>query len=389
MTTNKKSFFSTLAVGLVGGAIGAGSVVTFYPSHIAVPSAVASAATLPQSGSVTPQGDAIADLVEKVGPAVVNIDTISREVNPMANLSPFFRGFGFFDEDYKPYIERKGVGSGFIIETNGLVVTNFHVVKGAKDLKVTLPNGKKYQGKIVGQDPDSDLALVKIEAKGLPFLELADPNNLRVGQWVVAIGSPLGLQHSVTAGILSAVNRDIDLNRRVNFLQTDAPINPGNSGGPLLNMTGQVIGVNTAVASQAQGIGFAVPVNTLREVLPQLKAHGKTEKSWIGVDIRELPEDRSRMFYPSEYGVLIARVVPKSPAAKAGLQPGDVIQKVDGKEVKTGKELINSIISKAAGTQIQLVVAREGQTRSITLKVEHRPEQVEQQEQEQGNPIAP
>lgn len=388
MTPNKKSFFSTLAVGLVGGAIGAGSIVTFYPTHITAPSAVASAATLPQSGSVTPQGDAIADLVEKVGPAVVNIDTVSREVNPMANLSPFFRGFGFFEEDAKPYIERKGIGSGFIVDTNGLVVTNYHVVRGAKELKVTLPNGKKFNGKVVGQDSDSDLALVKIDGKGLPFLELAEPANLRVGQWVVAIGSPLGLQHSVTAGILSAVNRDIDLNRRVNFLQTDAPINPGNSGGPLLNMAGQVIGVNTAVASQAQGIGFAIPVNTLREVLPQLKAHGKTEKSWIGVDIRDLPEDRSRMFFPSEYGVMIARVVPKSPAAKAGLQAGDVIQKVNGKEVKSGKELVNSIISKSAGTEIQLLVAREGQTRSFTLKVEHRPDEVEQQ-QEQESPEAP
>lgn len=372
MKTNVYSLVTAAAVGAVGGALGAGTVWTMNSPQMSPPAIAAPVVHQIQGGEI------IADLVERVGPAVVNIDTVSRQV--VRSMDPFF---GFFGDEGPRIQERKGSGSGFIVEANGLIVTNNHVIRGAKDIKVTLPDGRKFNGRVVGKDPASDLALVKIDGKNLPVLEMEDPGKIRVGQQVIAIGSPLGLQHSVTSGILSAVNRDIELNRRINFLQTDAPINPGNSGGPLLNLSGKVIGVNTAVAAQAQGIGFAVPVSTLKDVLPQLKSKGKAEHSWIGVGIRALPENKNKMFFPADHGVIVVQVTPQSPAEKAGIQPGDVVLEVDQKRIDKEQDLISSVSGKRPGTKITLLVSREGQKKTLTVQVEAMPEAVQQPESEE------
>jgi serine protease Do len=255
-------------------------------------------------------------------------------------------------------------------------VTNNHVIAGANDLTVTLPDGKKFKGKILGADPGSDLAVVKVDAQNLPSLRLAAPETLRVGQWTVAIGSPLGLTHSVTAGILSAMDREVAVNNRVGFLQTSTPINPGNSGGPLLDMHGRVIGVNTAVAANAQGIGFAVPVDTVARVIPQLREHGKVDRPWLGVGLKDLPDDRAQMFYPEEAGVLVAQIDPDGPARVAGLREGDVVTAMNGKPVKSAHELIVAIGNLKVGTTINLEVSRSGQRKTLSVKLSQMPQRL-------------
>lgn len=372
----------SLSFGIGGGALGAGAVMWAKPGDHAPAYAASQTPQVPVR-AVSPQGEIIADLVEKVGPAVVNIDTVSRRTVVQQPMNPFFGmdPFGFADPrlsrpQTRTY-EQKGVGSGFIIDPKGLVVTNNHVVSKANELTVTLPDGRKFKGKVIGKDSASDLALVKIEGKDLPSLKLANPDSIRVGQWVVAIGSPLGLKYSVTAGILSAVNRE-GIKNRVGFLQTDAPINPGNSGGPLMNLQGEVIGVNTAIIQHAQGIGFAVPVDTVSRVVPQLETKGRVERAWIGVGLADLPEDRSRMFYPAEHGALVARVEPKSPADKAGLTDGDVILALDGQKIEDAAALMRAVSSMNIGEKVKLQVNRRGQTKDLTLTLGKMPDQLVQ-----------
>jgi len=408
---SKTLIANLLTVGLAatGGAAGTYAMLAHQG---AVPPALAATADAPGTDSqvmarVTSRlaGDEpIADLVERVGAAVVNIDTETRQRNPFygQEQDPFFGFFGPFGgmggpgggnphQGQGPFLVRKGVGSGFVLEADGYIVTNHHVIAGASKLRVTMTDGRKLEGKVVGQDPNTDLALVKVEAKGLPTLPLTDPATLRVGERVIAIGSPLGLQHTVTAGILSAVNRDVQVNPRVGFLQTDAPINPGNSGGPLLNLKGEVIGVNTAVARDGQGIGFAIPVTTLKQVLPQLKAKGRVERAWLGVGVRDLPEERDKMFFPVEKGAVVTQVTEGSPAAKAGLAPGDVILEVQGKAIGSAAELIWSISNRSKGDKVTLLVMREGQRKRLEVVLDRMPEQVsramnqaQEQEQQQG-----
>jgi serine protease Do len=373
----------SLSLGVGGGVLGAGAVV-WSKSGTPAPAYAASQTPHVQTRAVSPQGETIADLVEKVGPAVVNIDTVSRRTVVQQPIHPFFGFDPFFGGESRPQTrtyEQKGVGSGFIIDPKGLVVTNDHVISKANELTVTLPDGRKFKGKVIGRDAASDLALVKIEGKDLPSLKLANADSIRVGQWVVAIGSPLGLKYSVTAGILSAVNRE-GIKNRVGFLQTDAPINPGNSGGPLMNLQGEVIGVNTAIIQNAQGIGFAVPVDTVSRVIPQLETKGRVERAWIGVGLADLPEDRSRMFYPAEYGALIARIEPKSPADKAGLAEGDVIMALDGHKIDDAGALMRAVNGLGIGDKAKLTVNRRGQTKELTLTLGKMPEQIQQAAEE-------
>ncbi|MEB3196695.1 MAG: trypsin-like peptidase domain-containing protein [Candidatus Sericytochromatia bacterium] len=360
------------ALGALGGVVG----VRLFPADGPLTPLSATPAVAEEIKVSPPQGgeDGIADLVDKVKVAVVNIDTVAHRLVPN-QLDPF--RFFFEGGGDQPPVQReeKGVGSGFVVGANGLIVTNHHVVRGADKLTVTFHDGKKFPGKVIGQDPGTDLALVRIEAKGLSTLKLADPERLRVGQYVVAMGSPLGLSQSVTTGILSAINRDIALNARVGFLQTDAPINPGNSGGPLLNLRGEVIGVNTAIAARGQGIGFAVPVETVRVVLPQLEKSGRVERPWLGVGITGLPEDRSKMFYPVEHGVLVGRVERGGPAEAAGLVTGDVILSVNGQTLESPGELIREVAKHSPGETVELLVSRQGQTKTFKLKLQKMPEQ--------------
>ncbi len=378
----------SLSLGVGGGVLGAGAVM-WTRSDTPGPAYAAQTPHV-QARAVSAQGEIIADLVEKVGPAVVNIDTVSRRTVVQQPMHPFFGFDPFGSQDPRSArpqtrtYEQKGVGSGFIIDPKGLVVTNDHVVSKATDLTVTLPDGRKFKGKVIGRDSASDLAVVKIEGKDLPFLKLANPDSIRVGQWVVAIGSPLGLKYSVTAGILSAVNRE-GIKNRVGFLQTDAPINPGNSGGPLMNLQGEVIGVNSAIIQNAQGIGFAVPVDTVSRVVPQLEAKGRVERAWLGVGLADLPDDRSRMFYPAEYGALIARIEPKSPADKAGLAEGDVVLALDDKKIEDSAALMRAVSAMDIGDKAKLKVNRRGQTKELTLTLGKMPEQISQAADESEN----
>ncbi len=321
----------------------------------------------------------IADLVEKAAPAVVNLDTIKRRPNPMRDLDPFFHGFLGTDRRGMPsYFEQRGVGSGFVIDSKGLIVTNHHVTQGVTAIKVTFPDGRSFQGKVIGQDPGTDLALVSIDAKGLPTLSFGDPRGVRVGEWVVAIGSPLGLSTTVTAGIVSALKRSVAISERVEFLQTDAPINPGNSGGPLLNLKGEVIGINTAIAARAQGIGFAIPVETARFVVSELRAKGKVERPWMGLFIEV-----------EEAGLKVREVSPGGPASRAGILAGDVILELEGKKVSAAEDLIRALGDRRVGDKVRLALSRQGRRQQLILVLGVMPPEVEQpRSEESGRPDA-
>jgi serine protease Do len=364
----------TFALGL-GGGVAATHYAPALDTRLSLAAKPAEAA--PIQVTTPAMEDGIADLVDKVKVAVVNIDTEAHRRVQRQVIDPFqfFNGDGQMQMQPQEQVQ-KGTGSGFIVREDGLIVTNNHVIQGADKLTVTLSNGEKRQGRVIGADPGTDLAVVKIEGKGLPTLKFADGSHLRVGQYVLAVGSPLGLQQTVTTGILSAINRDISLNARVGFLQTDAAINPGNSGGPLLNMKGEVVGVNTAIAARGQGIGFAIPVDTVNQVLPQLEAKGKVERAWIGVGVGNLPEDKSKMFYPADYGALVGRAEPNSPAAKAGLIPGDVITAIDGKKVENAAGLIREVNKYAAGKTVALSVSRQGQQKTIPVTLDKMPDKL-------------
>lgn len=316
---------------------------------------------------------------KKVAPSVVNIDTVS--IVTTAPSIPFqFRDFfppGFFQNQQQV----KGAGSGFIIRSDGYILTNEHVVRDAQSLKVTLYGGKKYDGRVVGTDPETDLAVVKIDEKNLPAVEMGDSNNLEPGQWVVAIGNPYGFHDTVTAGIISALGRSLeDPSRSGNLIQTDAAINPGNSGGPLVDLDGKVIGINEAIIANAQGIGFAIPINLAKNIAEELIKKGKVERPatpWLGVGLVEIT-DRIAEYYglPNQDGAII-QVFPNSPAAKAGLMDGDVIKEINRKKIKTPQDVVDFITSRKVGEEIEILVFRDKDYKVFKVKLEAKPQEQE------------
>jgi len=328
----------------------------------------------------------IAEAVERVGPAVVRIDS-ARSVSSSKNMpdafrNPFFKRF-FGNETpapSEPRVER-GTGSGFIISSDGRLITNAHVIAGSDTVKVTLKDGRTFDGRVVGVDSVTDVAVVKINASGLPTLRLGTSEKLIPGEWAIAIGNPLGLDNTVTVGIISALDRSSSQvgvpEKRVTFIQTDAAINPGNSGGPLLNARGDVIGVNTAIRANAQGLGFAIPIETVQRIANQLFTKGRVEHPYLGIkmvtltpDLRkEINQDNQAGFkVTQDTGVLIVRVMKDSPAAAAGLQPGDVIQKVAGKPIKSGAEVQQQVDASALGQELQIEVTRQGKTEALRVR---------------------
>jgi len=319
--------------------------------------------------------DIVADIVERVSPAVVNIDTLRIAVyrSPLAPFfsDPFFRRFFGDIPELERQVPQKGIGTGFVFRSDGYILTNEHVIRGANKIKVTFIDGKEYEGKVIGADPLTDIAVVKIDADNLPTIPLGDSDKARVGEFVIAIGNPYGLSHTVTVGVLSAKGRPIsagDSGREYeNFLQTDAAINPGNSGGPLLNLRGEVIGINTAILPYAQGIGFAIPINMAKSILEQLIEKGRVVRAWLGVYIQDLTPELAQKFGLSEAkGALVADISKGSPAEKAGLRRGDIILKVDGKEIPTVSSLQQEIRSRRPGERVRLEVWRDG--KSIVLE---------------------
>jgi Do/DeqQ family serine protease len=335
----------------------------------------------------------ITSVVQQVGPAVVRIDA-SRTVKtriPDAFNDPFFREF--FGSRLPQIPEErveKGTGSGFIINADGEILTNAHVVDGADTVDVTLKDGRTFTGKVMGTDPVTDVAVVKIEAENLPTVKIGDSEKLQPGEWAIAIGNPLGLDNTVTVGIISATGRTSSQvgvpDKRVAFIQTDAAINPGNSGGPLLNQRGEVIGMNTAIIQGAQGLGFAIPINRAQDISRQLIATGKVEHPYLGIQMVTLTPELKKeinnnpnagLTVEEEEGVLVLKVMSNSPAAKAGLRAGDVIKQINGEVVKDANTVQQAVEKGSVGSDMQIALRRNGQ--NVTIAVQPAAVPVEQQ----------
>lgn len=330
------------------------------------------------------------DLADKAGKAVVNIYTTKTVEGPQ--VQEFFQGlpkgehpFGQFFDQFREFFgdrfqgsrKQRSLGSGFIISQDGLIVTNHHVVKGADKINIKFRAGeeeKSYPAQVIGTDSETDLALLRIDADmKLPTLEFGDSDEMQVGQWVMAIGNPFGLDHTVTAGIISAKGRVIGAGPYDNFLQTDASINPGNSGGPLLNMDGEVIGINTAIVASGQGIGFAIPSNLAEDVIQQLKKYKKVRRGWLGVTIQDLEEGTAKALgFDKSRGALVASVRPGDPAAKAGIKEGDIIISVNGDAVEDASDLTRQIGKLPPGDNIHVTLWRNGKVLEKELELGER-----------------
>jgi serine protease Do len=325
-----------------------------------------------------PIQSSFAAIVEKLSPSVVNIKVtkVQKADFPISALpeGPFrdhFRHF-FDDKDMVPR-ERpvEGAGSGVIVSADGLVLTNNHVVEGAKEVRVTLADQRELKANIVGRDPRTDLAVLRVQEAGeLQAARLGDSDNLKVGDWVLAIGNPFGLSHTLTSGIVSAKGRVLGAGPYDDFIQTDASINPGNSGGPLFNMQGEVVGINTAIIPNGQGIGFAVPVNMARQLMPELVEHGEVTRGYIGVNIQAVTPDLARaMELKKPEGALVADVVSERPADQAGIKRGDVIVSFDGKEVRDSRQLPGMVAAAPVGEEVAVKVLRSGREKTLRVRV--------------------
>jgi serine protease Do len=325
-------------------------------------------------------------LAETAGPAVVNVRTVKTikgggpvfrhpQRGPRGRENPFNDFFEkFFGEDMPREFKQPSLGSGFIIDKKGYVVTNNHVIEDADQIKVKLDDDTEFDAEVVGRDPNTDLALLKVESeKDLPVLTMGDSSKLKVGQWVVAIGSPFGLERTVTAGIVSAKGRVIGSGPYDDFIQTDASINPGNSGGPLLNMKGEVVGINTAIIASGTGIGFAIPVNLAVSIIAQLKSEGEVTRGWLGVAIQDLTSEMAEYYgLKDRKGVLVADVFKGDPADKAGIQAKDIILDVNGQKIETSRQLTGMIAGLKVGETAKVAVFRDGKKKTFEVKLAKR-----------------
>lgn len=304
---------------------------------------------------------AFSQVSKKVTPCVVNISTISRKkmARPFPDMPPLFDEF--FGGGSRPRQDRS-LGSGFIISRDGYIVTNEHVVRDAESIRVKLSNDKIHNARIIGTDPKTDIAVIKIDATDLPVAVLGDSDRLEVGQWAIAIGNPFGLERSMTVGVISATGRsNVGIESIENFIQTDASINPGNSGGPLLNIHGEVIGINTAIVAAGQGIGFAIPTNMARPIISQLVDKGKITRAWLGISIRPVTDEIARTLRLAKpHGVLVAELYEGGPADRAGVLPGDIIVNFGGTEVKDPAQLQQLVAAARIGVPVRTTVLRNG-----------------------------
>jgi serine protease Do len=354
----------TFFVGLiVAGALTPGAVVSSAPRRPAAPGEVAKASGgRALSGAVN-----FADVAERINAAVVNIDATSKssrerrrgdEPDPGRDLDG----------------PRQGSGSGFIIDREGFILTNHHVIDGAERITVTMADGRAFRGEVVGADPAIDVALRRVRADGLPEAPLGNSDELRVGEWVCAIGNPLGYVHSVTVGVVSFIGRKLFDKSLDDYIQTDAAINFGNSGGPLINAAGEVVGINSAISSRASNIGFAVPINQAVAILPQLKERGRVARGFIGVGLTDVtPSLQRALNLPVTRGAMIQDVSPGSPAERAGLHPYDIIVQVEGREVINNEEVIRDISARQPGSVARLEIIRDGRHQTTQVKLAERP----------------
>lgn len=310
----------------------------------------------------------VADIVDSVGPAVVYIEADSNSFNGSS--------LGFYGRNLPQQLE-KATGTGFIIDPNGYILTNQHVVDGAKNIKVTLQGKDPLNASVVGQDYELDLAILKIDANNLPMIPMGDSDTMRPGDSVIAIGNPLGLDHTVTTGVVSAKGRPITIQDRnyKNLIQTDAAINPGNSGGPLINMQGQVIAINTAISADAQGIGFAIPINTAQSIMQELMSNGKVIRPYLGISMVDLsPEIAAQMQISSDTkGAVIAQVLSNSPASQAGVKYMDVLVSIDGNPIGNGTQVQDYIQKQKVGQAVKLGILRNNTSMTISLILKEKP----------------
>ena len=402
--SNKKSRYKQpliyASMLLLGVILGAWAVV----SGVRSPN-VSAVTALPQVASISPvvaqdnrsksinvPRNYVVDAVNRTGPAVVRINAsrtvASNQQIPEALLEdPMFRQF-FGNQLRRMPKERveRGTGSGFIINKEGDIITNAHVVSGADKVTVILKDGRQIEGKVLGSDELTDIAVVQVKADNLPVVSLGSSQSLQPGDWAIAIGNPLGLDNTVTAGIISAIGRNsgqIGVDKRVSFIQTDAAMNPGNSGGPLLNQDGEVIGVNTAIIQGAQGLGFSIPIETAQRISKQIIQTGKVSRAYLGIQMvtvdpnvkRQVNQDSDLGIQISEEkGVLITRVVDASPAAKAGARKGDVIIKLDNSDILSADQVTQLVEARSVGDKLQMEIRRNGQTVVLTVETEQFPQ---------------
>jgi serine protease Do len=368
----------TAVVAFLVGLIVAGSMmpapaVSAPPGKTAPPSRAAAAV------AVAPNVVSFADIAERLNPAVVNIDATSRgNDNRRRRFGvPLPESPDLFERQFDREREgpRKGAGTGFLIDAEGYILTNHHVIDGADRILVRLTDGRTLRAERVGSDPDTDIALIKVESpKPLPFASLGDSDTLRVGEWVCAIGNPLAYEHTVTVGVVSFVGRKLFDQSLDNYIQTDAAINFGNSGGPLINARGEVIGINAAISSRASNIGFAVPINQASGILPQLREKGRVSRGYIGVALKDVDADLQRSLgLQTTQGALVQDVTAGSPGARAGVRTYDVVVAVDGKPMLNNDALIREIAARTPGSTATLSIVRDGRSMSLPVKLSERP----------------
>lgn len=377
---------NTARFGWLAGAVGAGALAF---SVLNVTGGLTAQPAAPKTAAVP--AVSFADVIDSVSPAVVNIAVMKVEESAPTSFqyrqSPGFQGdqsfpFEFFERFFNGDprgMQRRseGQGSGFLIDPNGYIVTNNHVAGGADEITVTMQDGRKFDAKLVGNDARTDLALIKIEGKDLPYVAFGDSDKARVGDWVVAIGNPFGLGGTATAGIISARGRDIRFDQSPysdnDYLQLDAPINFGNSGGPVFNTAGQVVGVNTAIFSPNGGnvgIGFAIPSNQVKEIITDLRENGSVERGWLGVQIQDLDEDLAKSLrLDGTDGALIVDVVEDGPAEHSGLQTGDVVTRFNDREIDSSRTLSRAVASASPNSTAKVTVWRDGKSREVTVKL--------------------
>jgi len=386
---NRKTFFMFLMAFLV--AFFLVSLVEVLRSSFTPSGApeIPTASAVPSSDTIKAP-TSFSDLAEKVKPAVVNISTTKTYKGQGGFSSPFGRspfggpfGDDFFDRFFGDIPQRefkqRSLGSGFIISDDGYIFTNNHVVEKADKILVKLSDDKEYEAKIIGTDAKTDIALIKIKPKNsLPIVDIGDSDKVKVGEWVVAVGNPFGLEQTVTAGIVSAKGRVIGAGPYDNFIQTDASINPGNSGGPLFSMEGKVIGINTAIVAQGQGIGFAIPINMAKSILADLKTKGKVTRGWLGVSVQDISEDMAKnLNYKSRNGAIVTDVVKGDPADVAGIKVEDIITEINGKVIKDTHEVLLSIAALHVGDKVAIKVIRDGKEIMLSVVVSERKDKPE------------
>jgi len=334
---------------------------------------------------LTKTGQAMVEIAEAVKPAIVNISTtrtVKIQGRDQLLDDPFFKRF--FGDQFKMPKERKtaGLGSGVIVSSDGYILTNYHVIKDADEIKVLLSDKRDFKGKVVGTDPKTEIAVIKIEATNLPTIKWGDSNRLKVGEIVLAIGNPYGLNQTVTMGIVSAVGRaNVGIAEYEDFIQTDAAINPGNSGGAMVNVKGELVGINTAIFSTSggyQGIGLAIPSDMAKDVMDSLIAKGKVVRGWLGVSVQSITPELAKQFnLKEEKGALVGDVVEESPAEKAGIQRGDIITAYEGKKIDEPYQLRNMVANTSPGKEVELTIVRENTTKTIKVTISEQPAEVQ------------